>query len=64
MNDQENADGSEVFHDYLTFGDSGNKGDDIYDFDRLDHRLALYLMMSVFDNNEKFCFKNKVSESI
>lgn len=31
-----------------------------YDFDRLDHRITLYLMMNKFDNNEEFRFKVKV----
>ncbi|KAL8608017.1 hypothetical protein ACOMHN_023833 [Nucella lapillus] len=35
----------------------GEDGDN--DFTRLDHRLALHLMMTVFDNNEEFKFKVK-----
>ncbi|XP_070174710.1 serine/threonine-protein kinase 11-interacting protein-like isoform X2 [Littorina saxatilis] len=30
-----------------------------YEFGRLDHRLALYLMMTVFENDEEFQFKVK-----
>ena len=32
-----------------------------YNFWRLDHRLALHLMMNVFDNNEEFKFKCEVN---
>lgn len=35
-----------------------------YDFKHIDHRMALYLMMSVFDNSEEFKFKVEVSPAM
>lgn len=40
---------------------SDASGGSEYDFDRLDHRLALHLMMAVFDNSEEFSFKTKTT---
>ncbi|XP_076437348.1 uncharacterized protein LOC143276620 isoform X2 [Babylonia areolata] len=36
---------------------ANDNGEESYDLRHLDHRLALHLMMSVFDNSEEFKFK-------
>ena len=35
-----------------------------YDFRHINHRMTLYLMMSVFDNDEEFRFTVKVSLAV
>ena len=45
-------------------GTDGWVGDsDGYDFRHMDHRMTLYLMMSIFDNDDEFRFKVKVSST-
>ena len=44
--------------------DSHARGSEGYDFRHINHHMTLYLMMSVFDNDEEFRFKVKVSLAV